>query len=189
MEEGALYDLLQGVALRFFYAPSLRIPIRLLNQLGAVIVAAAGNDSAERYGNLPMNVPARFPEVIGVGASNVRGEISNFSNLGDILAPGGGHTEPDYPFTDIKTYVEPGEDLSPYSVISLVPEAEDNRDGLAFWVGTSFSAPLVSGLVALIQEKCRNVPAAGAPTPDEILEQIRAYSRNNVIDVISTLRG
>ena len=68
----------------------LQLVIQGLTSLGAVIVAAAGNDSDERQPAPPtMNIisqhmspryPAAFPEVIAVGAVDSRGHAAAYSN-------------------------------------------------------------------------------------------------------------
>lgn len=89
---------------------------------GVVIVASSGNDSCNciRY-------PANFPEVVSVGAVNQSGVKSSFSNSGanlDIVAPGENMRSAVWVDGSTSTYVT----------------------GIN---GTSFSAPIVSGLLAL----------------------------------------
>jgi hypothetical protein len=115
---------------------------------GAVIVAAAGNDSkpgAVKHAQ----IPAAWNYIIGVGATNQSKDRSCYSNTGDVYAPGGEGT----PGTCV-----PGEEqcLGPacgYAVISLatVPKGELNF-GYGYWAGSSFAAPLVSGLAAQLLE-------------------------------------
>lgn len=67
--------------------------------LGAVVVAAAGNDSfsadlaasspADAYAPLPAEIPAGDAQVIGVAASTHAKQRGCFSNIGDVAAPGG----------------------------------------------------------------------------------------------------
>lgn len=177
-----LSDMVNG----FNYIPCVRLGIKILTGLGAVVVASAGNDSASVYGHLPMGIPARYKEVIGVAASNHNGELANFSNQGLVMAPGGGADDTESTITDINEIAAPGDDLSIYGMISLVPPTDPQDSGLAFWWGTSFSAPLVSGLAALVQEKYRQVYGKG-PQPAEVSQLILRNAQQNVIDVQATL--
>lgn len=90
---------------------------------GVIVVAASGNDGCNC-----MIYPANYPEVIAVGSYNSTGSYSSFSSYGnnlDIIAPG----------EDIRTATwTRTNQISSYS--SSVS-------------GTSFSAPIVSGLLAL----------------------------------------
>ena len=106
-------------------------------------------------------------------ATNPKGDISCYSNEGDITAPGGDGGKLDVPQLDgtVKTLTcqprsptwdqdPPPDDRTvkcddakdcPFGVISLV----QTRYGPQYtiWSGTSFAAPLVSGLAALAYEK------------------------------------
>lgn len=99
---------------------------------GAVVVAAAGNERL----NAADFTPANCSGVINVGAHNIDGSITSYSNYGrriDVTAPGG-----DLPTTAL--IVSLGNDGT------TVPKDPN----YIFARGTSFSAPLVSGTVALL---------------------------------------
>ncbi len=125
------------------------------HSLGAVIVAAAGNDSVQKS-IATTHLPADYGYVIGVAASNPKRARSCYSNSGNVAAPGGDGDE----YTDEaegKTYdcaplaflCGKNQADCPYGVISYSPSADSDY---RFWSGTSFAAPLVSGLVALTLE-------------------------------------
>jgi subtilisin family serine protease len=158
---------------------SLQHTIQRAIEHGAVVVAAAGNDSyITPTKAISMEIPANDPPVIGVAASNTERKRGCFSNEGDIAAPGGdginlpggdeeNSCEVPGKNPDSDAYVcqeEPG-----FCLISLVDKP---YPGYAYWVGTSFSTPLVSGLAALMLEKER--------------DKIISMSSANVAHTIST---
>jgi subtilisin family serine protease len=118
-----------------------------------VLVAAAGNNSS------PWPFwPASFEWAVGVGSLDRDGQVSDFSNWGDsvdVFALGRNvvNAYPD------GTYI-----------CRECPDRGDERifnNGLARWSGTSFSAPLVTGLIAAAMSRQQQRSARAAR--DEVL--------------------
>ncbi len=119
-----------------------------------VMVGAAGNSDVDG-----VSFPAAIPGVLSVGATNLEGEKAPYSSFGqrlDVVAPGGdtSHTDNRGILTTGGTWIE---DL--WSGISQRPTNNDWAWGTSFdplgqYVqvqGTSFAAPIVSGIVALMK--------------------------------------
>lgn len=132
---------------------------RLHEREDVLIVAAAGNDGSSR----PF-WPAAFDWVVGVGSVDPDAKASDFSNVGawvDAFARGRDLVNA-FP-KGVYTCYEP-------------PNVGQVRtfDGLAQWSGTSFSTPLVTGLVAARMRETgqsaraawQDVLAGATPTSD-----------------------
>ena len=115
----------------------------LATDMGSLVVATAGNDSFNND-DFP-SFPASYPRVLSVGATNRDSRrLAQFSQFGktvNVFAPG----------TDIITTM-PGDE---YTFIAS---------------GTSFAAPLVSGVAALIKTRFPDM------APDVLREQLRLAS-------------
>ena len=118
---------LPSVALETFHRTRLR-------KRDCVLVAAAGNDST----SAPF-WPAAFDWAVGVGSLDRDGRVSEYSNFGvsaDVYALGRNHVNA---FPDGRFVCHESPDKGDIRVFST---------GMARWSGTSFSAPVVAGLIA-----------------------------------------
>jgi subtilisin family serine protease len=133
-------------------------------EANAVVVAAAGNDSFTSTVPLEMEIPARNDGVIGVAASNSERTRACFSNADSdpdalkFAAPGGHGVRGEYQYLGVVSQTE--------CAVPKIADCENSADspcviglvakgkpGYAYWFGTSFSAPLISGAAALVIEK------------------------------------
>lgn len=101
--------------------PILERAVRLCEENGVLVVAAAGNDGCEC-----LHVPAALRSVLAVGAMGANGEPLEISNWGQAYRAQG--------------ILAPGEDI-----LGAVPGGSTAR-----FTGTSFATPLVSGIAALL---------------------------------------
>jgi len=108
------------------------------HKAGVLLVAAAGNDGihAPTY-------PVSYPHVLGVGATDRNGKRAAYSNVSvnvDVMAPGGtgsGCQDPDGIYSTFPTY-------------TVALSANCPKD-YAYMKGTSFAAPAVAGLAAILR--------------------------------------
>ena len=138
-----------------------RDAIQRLTKEGIVVVAAAGNDAG-----MPVNTPANCPGVIAVAGLRHTGTKVGYSNLGPevtIAAPAGNCVN------------VAGECL--YPLIAATNNGKTSpldsvfSDSTNPTVGTSFSAPLVAGTVALM------LSANPSLTVSEIVTMLRQSAR------------
>lgn len=110
--------------------PAFQDALAQVRAKGAVLVAAAGNESADSAGFSP----AACADAFTVAASDIQGTLAPYSNFGssvDLLAPGGDVSKD----LDGDGYAD--------GILSIV------NGGYSFYNGTSMAAPLVSAAVAL----------------------------------------
>jgi hypothetical protein len=143
----------------FVYGPLSERP-------GTVLVAAAGNDGADWKFS-----PAEMAPVIGVGALGAPGDVrASFSDYGDW----------------VKVYA-PGQDLVQAFGQGTYTYQEQNIgqtadfDGMAIWSGTSFSTPVVAGLIAA---RMSGTGESAREAADSLLELARAQALPGVGPVL-----
>ncbi len=130
--------------------------IKYATDRGVIVVASAGNCGAEQISSQcngypspgGMGYPARYPETIAVGATDQNNNRASFSSYGpelDLVAPGSGSIRtPNWTTSNATTA---------YSSSSY---------------GTSFSAPIVAGMVGLLKSEFPEL------TKDEAVAMLKA---------------
>jgi serine protease len=133
--------------------------IATLTGMGVLVVASAGNESG------PVDIPANCPGVLAVAGLRNIGTKVGYSSLGPevgIGAPAGNcvNTTQGSPcLRSIDTTTNEG---------ATVPGANSYTDQINSNLGTSFSAPIVSGVAALMRAANANL------TPPQIILRMKA---------------
>lgn len=143
--------------------PDLRAAIKKAVDAGILVVAASGNDGAD--GKSTKTYPASYDGVVAVAASDRNDERAFFSQAGDfvdIAAPGVG-------------------------MVSTVPIGGQCSDD-----GTSFAAPYVAGVAALMMERypewdARQVVARMQETAQRPTRDPNRYVGWGVVDPLAAL--
>jgi len=147
--------------------PDILSAVRYARRKGALIVAAAGNESARTVA-----YPARAGGVVAVGATTEHRCLADYSNDGsglDLVAPGGGPDAEIPGDPNCRPDGTPGRDIVQLTLVGSIArfgyDAED---------GTSMATPHVSGVAAL-------VVASGVlgphPSPTAIERRLKATAR------------
>jgi len=124
---------------------------------GAVVVAAAGNESAD----VSTLRPANCNGVIAVAATTRSGNRASYSNFGSLVkvsAPGGDGADADRV-------------LSTFNTGAMGPVASPAGDTYFYYRGTSMATPHVSGVASLM------FSANPALSPAKLLEKLQATAR------------
>lgn len=164
--QGIYYAIDQGVDVinislgTEYHDDYVREAIETATAAGITVVASSGNDGCECVA-----YPARYPEVVAVGALDTNGTLASFSSWGsavDITAPGTNFTLPSWSATDqTARYVS----------------------GVA---GTSFSSPFVAGMVTLLKS---HIPEAKPLHLIAALHETANRSQNTPENLPSTRYG
>lgn len=141
-------DIISISAGMFFDFKPLKRAIRRAFRNNIIVVAAVGNTASRNY---DVAFPARYPEVIGVAAYDRKHKTARFSSRGVNVS-----------------YALPGVDI--YSTFLNNQFCKNS--------GTSFSAPIMSGICALILAKHRKHQGkTPCETPRQMMEHLTKYSK------------
>jgi type VII secretion-associated serine protease mycosin len=144
-EEADVINISQDTANAVEPAPALKQAVDSALAKEIVVVASAGNDGLG--GNVKRTYPASYDGVLAVASSDRNNERAQFSQSGDFVG-----------------VAAPGVDM-----ISTVPGGGHCAD-----TGTSFSAPYVAGLAALVKAK------HGDWTQEQIVAQIQQTAERSI---------
>ena len=181
-------------ALKMTHA-SVDRPLACLRALSPhiLVVAAAGNDY-DGGGVRPVpRLPARDDSVLGVAAVNQYGSPASYSNKGDFVTLGNGVATFGGDATSAHTggladvaagagkmgggSVEAMRGLftAPVFPLSSPPNPpEANQSSWAYWAGTSFATPVISGIAACLWASDAGLPAS------QLITAVRGYASGSV---------
>jgi len=168
----------------------------LLDQHNVHIVAAAGNDKIATQTTPPdANYPAALSTVLGVGALDKLNQPTDYSNLSDFpieqgLAVFGGIRAANGQDTSsvdgllgiyISNFPDP-----PAGTAGVAPP---NTQGWAFWSGTSFATPIVSGAIAAILSDTSATGPTPPLSPEQMLRDINPTLVSAIGKVVEVQQG
>ena len=140
------------------YSKVLNSAVDTLVQSGMFIVAAAGNGNERNVGQNACNYsPASTPTAFTVGSTNINDQLSSFSNYGQCV-----------------NMYAPGERVRSTWI------GPTNRE-IYTDSGTSFSAPNVAGIAALIMSAERGDRSDGSWSPKNIGNRLLQLGTRNVV--------
>jgi hypothetical protein len=165
-----------------------------VNTLGSRIIAAAGNNyDKDKHTHRPQACyPAAFENVLGVGALpksmtpppvSERLKTASYSNLSDVppsqgVSTLGGEEGKEKGVLGIYVGQFPPTDCD--------PTPPPNTSGWAWWCGTSFAAPIISGVMAAL---ISGMTVAGAQDPKEAVYRAEERWTENIEDVLFVTQG
>jgi hypothetical protein len=128
---------------------ALKTVLGIADGLGITVVAATGNDSTD-LAVTPMQIPAIYTPTIAVGGSTHDRKRSCFSNAARVAAPAGdGQVSTDLHCTPW-SWSEANPLIPQHYLVGM---STSSATGYAYWLGTSFAAPLATGVSAVVLEK------------------------------------
>jgi hypothetical protein len=164
----------------------LRHKCDLFSAIGSQVIAAAGNDKKGNGVAPATRFPAAFLSTIGVGAlprnpildpATNKYVTSSYSNLADV---------PDLP--NIKRIVTlGGEEGEEQGVLGLYlgefPGCEPmpNCTKWAWWAGTSFATPILTGVIAALLS-CQNGPETTQEAVEILLQQPQLANQKVIVE-------
>lgn len=128
--------------------------IERLLDAGAVVIAAAGNDSLGRFPRLPPSAPATYPGTLCVVATDRAGKIASYSNGpntlpgGSSIATFGGQGVASASGAVVPAGADPRDGVVGAYIWPGVLKGGSNRSGWVYWSGTSFATAVISGVAA-----------------------------------------
>ncbi|WP_431236095.1 S8 family peptidase (plasmid) [Mycolicibacterium psychrotolerans] len=134
-----------------------------------IIVAAAGNHSRDQ-----LDFPARFSNVVAVGAINSQKNVATYSNKGAKDQTGRAHKN---------LFFAPGGDGDEYIGTSTRADGSETR-----WRGTSFAAPYVSAMLALHLSWCK-ANLGDLPSVESALKPFRMTAKKSIPDYTAGIHG
>ncbi|MFI5694353.1 S8 family serine peptidase [Kribbella sp. NPDC051586] len=150
--------------------PVLHDAVKRAVAKGVTVVVAAGNSGTDE-----LQYPAAYPEAIAVAATNAGGVLTDFSSYGDwvdVAAPG-------------------------WNILSTGSRALTPPEYAPYWycTGTSCSAPIVTGIAALVKNKWPTLTPAQVAQRLEVLARdagprgIDPYYGHGIVDAYAALGG
>ncbi len=134
-------------------APTIQAAMQYANGKGIPVIVAAGND-----GSSVAQYPAAYPEAIAVAATDSNGHLTWFSSFGD--------------WVDIAA---PGWNILGEEPRALCADSSDPHPTDCYYTGagTSFAAPLVAGVMALMRTEFPSL------TPAQLQARLQQSARDD----------
>jgi hypothetical protein len=131
------------------YDQNLQDALRYADQNGVLVVASAGNENSE----IGQYFPASMDHVVSVGAinsDNTRASYSNYGSKLDVVAPVGDGFNPKVASLTLSCFIDRScSDESAGDIFQNFTQADNPLLG----IGTSYAAPQVSAIAALMKSK------------------------------------